>query len=154
MNLLKRIIFCLYYQDGFFYLSRNFRLQKVGDVDWLIKNFGFGYSQIVGPALIFGFLGLILWIISMINLGFSFAVLPEAKKIVKTGVYKFIRHPMYFGINVTLGGLIIAAGSYFGLSAYFILIIPLNIIRSRWEEKALYEKFGDIYIEYEKSTWF
>lgn len=42
MNLLKRIIFCLYYQDGFFYLSRNFRLQKVGDVDWLIKNFGFG----------------------------------------------------------------------------------------------------------------
>ena len=42
MSVLKRIIFCLYYKDGFFYISRNFRLQKVGDVDWLIKNFGFG----------------------------------------------------------------------------------------------------------------
>ena len=42
MRLLKRIIFCLYYKEGFFYLSRNFRLQRVGDVYWLIKNFGFG----------------------------------------------------------------------------------------------------------------
>ena len=42
MRLLKRIIFCLYYKEGFFYLSRNFKLQKVGDADWLIRNFGFG----------------------------------------------------------------------------------------------------------------
>ena len=42
MKLLKRIIFCLYYKEGFFHLSRNFKLQRVGDVDWLIKNFGFG----------------------------------------------------------------------------------------------------------------
>ncbi len=38
----KRIIFALLYKDGFFHLSRNFRLQKVGDVNWLINNFGFG----------------------------------------------------------------------------------------------------------------
>ncbi len=44
MLIFKRIIFCLYYQDGYFYLSRNFRLQKVGDLNWLIKNFGFGYT--------------------------------------------------------------------------------------------------------------
>ena len=45
MSLLKRIIFCLYYKDGFFYISRNFRLQKVGNVEWLIKNFGFGKTS-------------------------------------------------------------------------------------------------------------
>ncbi len=38
----KRIIFSLLYQDGFFYLSRNFKLQRVGDVSWLVNNFGFG----------------------------------------------------------------------------------------------------------------
>jgi len=38
----KRIIFALLYQDGYFYLSRNFQLQKVGDLNWLIDNFGFG----------------------------------------------------------------------------------------------------------------
>ena len=38
----KRIIFALLYSKGEFHLSRNFRLQKVGDVDWLKNNFGFG----------------------------------------------------------------------------------------------------------------
>ena len=38
----KRIIFALLYRDGNFFLSRNFRLQKVGDVNWLKNNFGFG----------------------------------------------------------------------------------------------------------------
>ena len=38
----KRIIFALLYSDGYFHLSRNFRLQKVGNLDWLIHNFGFG----------------------------------------------------------------------------------------------------------------
>lgn len=38
----KRIIYALLYSNGFFYLSRNFSLQKVGDVNWLKNNFGFG----------------------------------------------------------------------------------------------------------------
>jgi cyclase len=37
----KRLIFALLYQDGFFVQSRNFRLQKVGDVNWLLKNYNF-----------------------------------------------------------------------------------------------------------------
>ena len=41
----KRIIFALLYQDGYFYLSRNFKLQKVGDLNWLINNFGFGITS-------------------------------------------------------------------------------------------------------------
>lgn len=37
----KRIIFTLIYADGFFYQSRNFRLQRVGDVNWLENNYKF-----------------------------------------------------------------------------------------------------------------
>ena len=37
----KRIIFTLLYQDGFFVQSRNFNLQKVGDINWLEKNYDF-----------------------------------------------------------------------------------------------------------------
>jgi cyclase len=37
----KRIIFALLYQDNNFFLSRNFRLQKVGDLNWILNNFGF-----------------------------------------------------------------------------------------------------------------
>jgi cyclase len=34
----------LYFKDDFFHLSRNFRLQKVGDLNWLINNFEFGLT--------------------------------------------------------------------------------------------------------------
>lgn len=37
----KRIIFTLLYDSGNFVLSRNFRLQKVGNIDWLKKNYDF-----------------------------------------------------------------------------------------------------------------
>jgi cyclase len=39
----KRIIFTLLYQDGQFMLSRNFRLQKVGNLQWLQSNYNFSY---------------------------------------------------------------------------------------------------------------
>ena len=38
----KRIIFSLLYNDRCFNLSRNFRLQKVGDIQWIKNNYGFG----------------------------------------------------------------------------------------------------------------
>lgn len=37
----KRIIFSLIYSDGFFMQSRNFRLQKVGNLMWLEKHYHF-----------------------------------------------------------------------------------------------------------------
>ncbi|MFD2601217.1 HisA/HisF-related TIM barrel protein [Flavobacterium suzhouense] len=37
----KRIIFTLIYSEGFFMQSRNFRLQKVGNLGWLEKNYKF-----------------------------------------------------------------------------------------------------------------
>lgn len=37
----KRIIFSLLYKDGKFCLSRNFRLQEIGDINWLLKSYNF-----------------------------------------------------------------------------------------------------------------
>lgn len=37
----KRIIFTLLYDNGSFMLSRNFRLQRAGDVNWLLQNYHF-----------------------------------------------------------------------------------------------------------------
>tara|TARA_B110000438_G_scaffold285540_1_gene315736 strand:+ start:260 stop:1048 length:789 start_codon:yes stop_codon:yes gene_type:complete len=37
----KRLIFTLLYDEGSFILSRNFNLQKVGDINWLRKNYNF-----------------------------------------------------------------------------------------------------------------
>lgn len=39
----KRLIFTLLYNQGEFMLSRNFRLQKVGDLKWLQSNYNFSH---------------------------------------------------------------------------------------------------------------
>ena len=39
----KRVIFTLLYDSGYFMLSRNFRLQKVGNMQWLKKNYNFSH---------------------------------------------------------------------------------------------------------------
>ncbi len=41
MNPKKRIIFTLLYSNGFFVLSRNFKIQKIGKISWLKKNYNF-----------------------------------------------------------------------------------------------------------------
>ncbi len=38
---MRRLIFTLLYDSGNFMLSRNFRLQKVGTIDWLFNNYDF-----------------------------------------------------------------------------------------------------------------
>jgi len=37
----NRLIFSLLYADGNYHLSRNFRLQKVGNLDWVLDNYDF-----------------------------------------------------------------------------------------------------------------
>ena len=37
----KRLIFTLLFDSGKFVLSRNFSLQHVGDLDWLLRNYDF-----------------------------------------------------------------------------------------------------------------
>jgi len=44
----KRLIFTLLYDSGSFMLSRNFRLQRVGNLKWLEENYGFNE---VGSAI-------------------------------------------------------------------------------------------------------
>tara|TARA_Y100001968_G_scaffold316540_1_gene344504 strand:+ start:4301 stop:5086 length:786 start_codon:yes stop_codon:yes gene_type:complete len=42
---MKRLIFTLYFNGINFCLSRNFKLQSVGDVNWLHDNYGFGSTS-------------------------------------------------------------------------------------------------------------
>lgn len=48
----KRLIFALLYDSGKFMLSRNFRLQQVGDLTWLEKNYNFRETALAIDELI------------------------------------------------------------------------------------------------------
>jgi len=48
----KRIIFTLLYDNGYFVLSRNFRLQRVGNITWLKQNYDFSHISFFIDELI------------------------------------------------------------------------------------------------------
>ena len=118
------------------------------------KHFGFGVRPLVYIGLAVGLSGVVLWIVAMIHLGKSLMVLPGGDRLVTQGVYRYLRHPVYLGIDMTLLGLFLAVGSTMGMVYFFVVVLPLNIIRSRFEEKALLRKFGDQYEIYRQHTWF
>ena len=124
-------------------------------ITWLApKHFGFGIRPLVYVGLAVGLSGVALWTLAMVHLGKSLAVLPGGDRLVTRGLYRFIRHPVYLGIDMTLFGLFLAVGSTVGMIYFFVVVLPLNIIRSRLEEKALLKKFGDAYTTYRQQTWF
>ncbi len=118
------------------------------------KHFGFGIRPLVYVGLTVGLSGVALWTVAMMYLGKSLAVLPGGDRLVTHGIYKYLRHPVYLGIDMTLLGLFLAVGSTAGMIYLFAVVLPLNILRSRLEEKALLQKFGDAYSTYRQQTWF
>jgi len=78
----------------------------------------------------------------------------EEHKLVKTGIYKYLRHPLYFiGLleNIFYP---LACSAYYTAVLLFLIDTPAILYRRNAEENALIEKFGDEYLEYKKRTCF
>jgi len=118
------------------------------------KHFGFGVAGLVPVALAVGFAGWLLWVAATFRMGSALAVLPGASRLVASGVYRYLRHPIYVGIFLTLLGLLVACGSTFGVAYVFVVVLPLNVARARLEERALLRRFGEEYRAYLGRTWF
>ncbi len=121
---------------------------------WAPKDFGFGQRALALLGLGVGLCGIGLWVLAMWHLGKSLAVLPGGDRLVTHGVYKFLRHPVYLGIDLTFLGLFLAIGSTAGMIYLVLVVLPLNFARARLEEKALLAKFGETYRAYREQTWF
>ena len=82
------------------------------------------------------------------------AVLPERERLVTHRVYRYLRHSIYIGIILTLGGLFLACGSKICLVYVFVVVVPLNVFRARVEEVVLQEQLGEAYQQYRAGTFF
>lgn len=95
----------------------------------------------------------LLFVLARIQLGSAFSVEAKASTLVTTGLYSRIRNPIYLFGALMLAGAIIWANRPW-LLLFFLVLIPLQIYRSRKEEVVLLEKFGDAYLHYKRKTWF
>jgi len=97
--------------------------------------------------------GFILWTVARFELGASFAVTAQARKLITHGLYSKIRNPIYMFGSWVLAGAFLMLGRPAWLMI-FIVIAPLQVWRARKEAAVLEAKFGEEYRAYRASTWF
>jgi len=111
------------------------------------------YLQYTGFGLIL--LGVALFVWARRTLGSNFSGHVSVKKgqeLVRSGPYKYIRHPAYAGYLLMALGISLGYSSLAGLTSVLLLLIPSVVFRLQLEEKLLSGQFGGDYEDYTKKT--
>jgi protein-S-isoprenylcysteine O-methyltransferase Ste14 len=114
------------------------------EVDWSTE-------KVIGAVLVG--ISFPLFVLARWQLGSSFSVKAKASRLVTTGLYSRLRNPIYL-----FGGLFIVGLSLFlspwGPLVVALVIVPMQVMRARREERVLAEAFGEEYERYKSNTWF
>lgn len=104
-------------------------------------------------GMVIGSVGLVISIFAAFNLGKNLTPLPCPKddaQLVRTGLYRLVRHPIYFGVLVVALGWLLMYPYVFILIYVFMLLIFFDL-KTKREEVWLLERFPD-YLEYKNSV--
>ncbi|MFQ5530778.1 MAG: methyltransferase family protein [Gemmatimonadota bacterium] len=109
-------------------------------------------SNIAGQVLLV--IGLTVAVIALGTLKRSYSstlVIRQDHRLITHGIYRFTRHPIYFGVLVAILGVPVYASSLYGLLTLSVLV-PIVLRRIRVEESLLTEEFGAAYRTYQETT--
>ena len=94
-----------------------------------------------------------LWFIARWQLGPAFSVGAQARRLVTSGLYSRLRHPIYvFGTMAFLFTLLALQG--WKALVTWVVVILIQVARARREDRVLAEAFGAEYAAYRSGTWF
>jgi protein-S-isoprenylcysteine O-methyltransferase Ste14 len=86
--------------------------------------------------------GIIFATCALIVLGRSISLLPEARRLVTSGPYALVRHPLYLGEMVAIAGIALQHLSAWAL-LLLVLIWALQLQRMKYEELVLFQSFPE-----------
>ncbi len=101
---------------------------------------------LLSDVLVLGGLLFAFWVMRVNSFASRTIQVEAGQKVISTGPYRLIRHPLYSGSLVMLLFTPLALGSYFALPA-FALLIPVYVFRLLNEEKVLRQELQG-YCEY------
>ena len=77
----------------------------------------------------------------------------EGQKLIKSGPYKYIRHPNYFCHSLEVIGFPLIANSRFAFLFVIFIYLPVIMARTYIEDRELVKLFGEKYLEYRREVW-
>jgi len=123
----------------------------------------FGYNRLYGtnwdnwivyPALLTTLAGCLFGVWARVHLGRYWSgiiTLKEGHKLITTGPYRIVRHPIYTGWLAAALGTALTAGTSVGFLCVALLTISF-VIKLRREEKLLTSEFGDEYRRFKQAV--
>lgn len=81
--------------------------------------------------------------ISALGLGSALTATPVPTtrgELTVTGMYRFVRHPIYSGVLLVVVGLTVSSGSFLTLGVAIFTVLFFNV-KARWEEARLREEY-------------
>ena len=125
---------------------------------WITDSFVFHYSTFLADLLPnyirVGIAGLILlfgWFLARGGMQAVFGTPREKPEVIRTGVFRIVRHPIYTGAILFYLGAVVFTMSI-SSAAFIPVIIVFYLAISRYEESILTKEFGNDYLEYKKKT--
>ena len=94
------------------------------------------WVTLLGQAAVLTAMSLIIWVMKVNSFAARTIEVDAGQKVISTGPYAAVRHPMYSGVVLVVLATPLALGSYITLPL-FMLIIPVLAFRLLGEEKVL-----------------
>jgi protein-S-isoprenylcysteine O-methyltransferase Ste14 len=107
--------------------------------------------RVLGFLLLLG--GMALVFTARMQLGRSFSVTPQARRLVTHGLYARIRNPIYIFGTVAIAGMLLIWQKPWTWILLPVLALA-QVLRARREAAVLEAKFGEEYRAYRRRTWF
>lgn len=96
-------------------------------------------------------IGMIMMLVTIRHLGRSFSLVPQARNVVQTGPYRWIKHPLYLAEEIAVLGVVLKNPSLL-TAALLVLHIGVQVWRIYYEEDLLRRNCPE-YSSYEASRW-
>jgi protein-S-isoprenylcysteine O-methyltransferase Ste14 len=110
------------------------------------------WIQWLGIATALAPIFFLVWVHQHLDKQWSIALeIQQDHRLITTGPYRYVRHPMYLGIFVYTTGLMMISLDVLVI-IFFAFTIWVNYKRIPREEQMLIEEFGEEYLEYIKVT--
>ena len=96
-------------------------------------------------------IGMIMMLVTIRHLGRAFSLVPQARSVVQTGPYRWVKHPLYLSEEIVILGVVL---QYLTPVTVLVLIVHIGIqvCRILYEEDLLRRNFPE-YSSYEASRW-
>jgi protein-S-isoprenylcysteine O-methyltransferase Ste14 len=96
-------------------------------------------------------IGMIMTLVTIRHLGRSFSLVPQARSVVQTGPYRWIKHPLYLSEEIVILGVVL---QYLTPVTVIVLVlhIAVQVCRILYEEDLLRRNCPE-YSSYEASRW-